>query len=148
MPQMIETHRDRFTISTDVTRLDLDTICDFLKRAYWANTRSRQRTERAIKNSLVFGLYDGDKQIGLARVVSDYSIFAYLCDVFIHEDYRAQGLGKWLIQTVMDHPDLRDVRRWLLVTNDAHGLYKQFGFSVTEDPEHWMQNFKRFPQEE
>jgi len=148
MPEMIETHRDHFTISTDPARLDLDTICDFLKRAYWANTRPCERTELAIKNSLVFGLYEREKQIGLARVVSDYSIFAYLCDVFIHEDYRAHGLGKWLIQTVMEHPDLRDVRRWLLVTNDAHSLYGQFGFSSIEDPEHWMQNFKRFPQED
>jgi N-acetylglutamate synthase-like GNAT family acetyltransferase len=147
MPQMIETHRDHFTISTDPTRLDLDIICDFLRRAYWANTRPRERTERALKNSLVFGVYDGEKQIGLARVVSDYSIFAYLCDVFIHEAYRAHGLGKWLIQTILEHPDLKEVRRWLLVTDDAHGLYKQFGFTAIEDPEHWMQSFKRFPEE-
>ena len=147
MPQMIETHRDHFTISTDPSRLDLDTICDFLRRAYWANTRPRKRTARALQNSLVFGVYDGEKQIGLARVVSDYSIFAYLCDVFIHEAYRAHGLGKWLIQTVLEHPDLKEVRRWLLVTDDAHGLYKQFGFTAIEDPEHWMQSFKRFPEE-
>jgi GNAT superfamily N-acetyltransferase len=148
MPQILETHRERFTISTDPTRLNLDTICDFLTRAYWANTRPRERTERAIENSLVFGIYDGERQIGVARVVTDYSIFAYLCDVFIHEDYRAHGLGKWLIQTIMDHPDLREMRRWVLVTNDAHGLYKQFGFTSIEDPEHWMQLFKRFPKEE
>jgi N-acetylglutamate synthase-like GNAT family acetyltransferase len=148
MPQILETQRDKFTISTDPARLDVDAICEFLKRAYWANTRPRERTERAIQNSLVFGVYDGERQIGLARVVSDYSIFAYLCDVFIHEDYRAHGLGKWLIQTIMEHPDLRDMRRWLLVTSDAHGLYKQFGFTSIEDPEHWMQNFRRFTQED
>jgi GNAT superfamily N-acetyltransferase len=147
MPQMIETHLDNFTISTDPARLDIDVICDFLTRAYWANTRPRERTERALQNSLVFGVYNGDRQIGLARVVSDYSIFAYLCDVFIHEDYRAHGLGKWLIQTVLDHPDLKAMRRWVLVTDDAHGLYKQFGFTQIEDPEHWMQSFKRFPEE-
>ncbi|MEO8354671.1 MAG: GNAT family N-acetyltransferase [Chloroflexota bacterium] len=144
---MLETHRDQFSISTDPARLDIDAICDFLARAYWANTRPRERTERAIRNSLVFGVYDGDKQIGVARVVSDYSVFAYLCDVFIQEDYRAHGLGKWLIQTIMEHPDLKDMRRWVLVTNDAHGLYKQYGFTSIEDPEHWMQNFKRFPEE-
>ena len=148
MPQMIETHRDPFTISTDPARLDIDTICDFLKRAYWANTRPRERTERAFRNSLVFGVYEGNKQIGLGRVVSDYSVFAYLCDVFIHEDYRAHGLGKWLIETIMDHPDLKHVRRWVLVTNDAHGLYRQFGFTSIEDPEHWMQKIKPFLQEE
>lgn len=147
MPQILETHRDQFTISTDPARLDMDAICDFLARAYWSSTRPRERTERAIQNSLVFGMYDGDKQIGVARVVSDYSIFAYLCDVFIHEDYRAHGLGKWLIQTIMEHPDLKEMRRWVLVTNDAHGLYKQYGFTSIEDPEHWMQNFKRFPEE-
>jgi GNAT superfamily N-acetyltransferase len=147
MPQMLEIHRDQFTISTDPARLDVDAICDFLTRAYWANTRPRQRTERALQNSLVFGVYDGDRQIGLARVVSDYAIFAYLCDVFIHEDYRSHGLGKWLIQTILEHPDLRDMRRWLLVTSDAHGLYKQFGFTSMEDPERWMQMFRRFPEE-
>jgi len=142
MPQILESRRDNFTISTDFDRLDIDTICDFLKRAYWANTRPRERTERALQNSLVFGLYEGNRQIGLGRVVSDYSVFAYLCDVFIHEDYRAHGLGKWLIQTIMAHPDLKDVRRWVLVTNDAHGLYQQFGFASIADPEHWMQNFR------
>jgi GNAT superfamily N-acetyltransferase len=147
MPAMIEAHRDRFTISTDPARLDMDAIVDMLTRAYWAIGRPRERTERAIQNSLVFGMYDGDRQIGLARVVSDYSIFAYLCDVFIHEDYRANGLGKWLIQTIMEHPDLREMRRWVLVTNDAHGLYKPFGFTSIEDPEHWMQNFRLFPGE-
>jgi N-acetylglutamate synthase-like GNAT family acetyltransferase len=147
MPQIFEASRATFTISTDPARLDIDAICDFLKRAYWANTRPRERTERAIRNSLVFGLYDGDKQIGVARVVSDFSIFAYLCDVFIHEDYRAHGLGKWLMQTILEHPDLREMRRWVLVTNDAHGLYRQFGFTSIEDPEHWMQMFRRFPGE-
>ena len=147
MPQMIETHRDRFTISTDPARLDIDAIVDMLARAYWAIGRPRERTERGIKNSLVFGIYDGNKQIGVARVISDYSIFAYLCDVFIHEDYRAHGLGKWLIQTILEHPDLREMRRWVLVTNDAHGLYKQFGFTSLEDPERWMQMFKLFPEE-
>lgn len=147
MPQILEIQRDQFTISTDPNRLAIDIICDFLTRAYWANTRPRERTERAIQNSLVFGVYESEKQIGVARVVTDYSIFAYLCDAFIHEDYRAHGLGKWLIQTIMEHPDLKDMRRWVLVTNDAHGLYQQFGFTTIEDPEHWMQLFRSFPEE-
>src|SRR5919108_5898476 len=132
MPQIIEVHRDQFTISTDPVRLDRDAIVDFLTRAYWAKGRPPERTERALANSLVFGLYDREKQIGLVRVVSDYAIFAYLCDVFIHEDYRAHGLGKWLIQTILEHPDLTEMRRWVLVTNDAHGLYKQYGFTSIE----------------
>ena len=147
MPQILEVHKEQFTISTDPARLDVDTMVDMLTRAYWAVGRPRERTERAIQHSLVFGVYDGDRQIGMARVITDFSIFAYLCDVFLHEDYRAQGLGKWLIQTIMAHPDLVEMRRWVLVTNDAHGLYRQFGFTSIDDPEHWMQNFKRFVQE-
>jgi GNAT superfamily N-acetyltransferase len=147
MSQILETHRDRFTISTDPARLDIDAICDFLTRAYWANTRPRKRTEHAIQNSLVFGVYDGDRQIGVARVVSDYSVFAYLCDLFIHEDYRTHGLGKWLVETVLEHPDLKEVRRWLLATHDAHGLYERFGFAAIEEPERWMQMVRRFPEE-
>src|SRR5512134_923538 len=130
MPQIVETQRGRFTISTDPARLDNDAIAEMLKRSYWASGRPRERLDRALANSLVFGIYDGQKQIGLARVVSDYAVFAYLCDVFIHENYRAHGLGKWLIQTILEHPDLRDMRRWVLVTHDAHGLYKQYGFSA------------------
>jgi N-acetylglutamate synthase-like GNAT family acetyltransferase len=147
MTKLLEVHQGEFTISTDPARLDSDAIVDMLKRAYWAVGRPRERTEHALRNSLVFGVYDGDRQIGVARVVTDFSIFAYLCDVFIHEDYRARGLGKWLIQTIMNHPDLVDMRRWLLVTSDAHGLYRPHGFTTIEDPEHWMQLFKRFPQE-
>ena len=148
MSQLLEVHRDQFTISTDPVRLDMDAIVDMLTRAYWAVGRPREKTERAYQNSLVFGVYDGDRQIGMARIITDTSIFAYLCDVFIHEDYRAQGLGKWLMQTIMQHPDLVDVRRWLLVTSDAHGLYEQFGFNTIEDPEHWMQVFRRFSLED
>ena len=148
MPQIIETHKDNFTISTDPSRLDRNAIADFLTRAYWAKGRPRERTERALDNSLVFGLYDGNRQIGLSRVVSDYAIFAYLCDVFIHEDYRAHGLGKWLIETVMSHPDLQGLRRWTLATRDAHGLYKQFGWDALKNPEKWMEILNPYSGEE
>ena len=147
MPQIIETHKDNFTVSTDPARLDLDTIVDMLTRAYWAKGRPRERTERALANSLVFGLYDGDKQIGIARIVSDYAIFAYLCDVFIHEEYRARGLGKWLMETVKTHPDLQGLRRFLLATHDAHELYKQYGWMPLENPHNWMEILKRNPGE-
>jgi GNAT superfamily N-acetyltransferase len=147
MPHIFETHRDNFTISTDPARLDIDAICDFLTRSYWANGRPRERTERALKNSLVFGVYEGEKQIGVARVVSDYSIFAYLCDVFIHEDYRTHGLGKWLMQTIHSHPDLQGLRRWALVTHDAHGLYRQFGWASLNDPNSWMEKLVPFQGE-
>jgi GNAT superfamily N-acetyltransferase len=141
MPEIFETHRDPFTISTDPARLDIDAIAEMLARSYWASARTRERLERALANSLVFGLYEGGRQIGLARVVSDYAIFAYLCDVFIHEDYRAQGLGKWLMETVHAHPDLQGLRRWTLATRDAHGLYEQYGWKPLTNPERWMEKF-------
>ena len=147
MPQLLIAHKDKYTISTDPARLDMDAICDFLTRAYWAKGRPRERTERAIANSLVFGVYDGNRQIGLARVVSDYAVFAYLCDVFIHEEYRARGIGKWLMQTVMGHPDLQGLRRWTLATSDAHGLYRQFGWDALQSPEKWMEILRPFPGE-
>ena len=139
MPQIIETHHDHFTISTDPARLDIEAMVDMLTRAYWAIGRPRERTERAFQNSLVFGVYDNEKQIGMARVVSDYSIFAYLCDVFIHEEYRAHGLGKWLMQTIHSYPDLQGLHLWALVTRDAHGLYRQFGWKPLDNPDGWME---------
>jgi GNAT superfamily N-acetyltransferase len=148
MPQLLETHKDNYTISTDPARLDLDEIAAMLTRAYWAAGRPRERTERAIANSLVFGLYDVNKQIGLARVVSDYAVFAYLCDVFIHEEYRTHGLGKWLIETVMSHPNLQGLRRWTLATRDAHGLYRQFGWNEMQNPEKWMEILRPFSGEQ
>ena len=147
MPQIFEARKNNFIISTDHSHLDIDAICDFLTRAYWAKGRPRERTERAIANSLVFGVYEGEKQIGMARIVSDYAIFAYLCDVFIHEDYRAHGIGKWLMETVMGHPDLQGLRRWTLATSDAHGLYRQFGWNPISNPDNWMEIFRPFPGE-
>lgn len=147
MPQIFEARKNNFIISTDHSHLDIDAICDFLTRAYWAKGRPRERTERALENSLVFGLYDGDKQIGLARVVTDYAVFAYLCDVFIHEDYRTHGLGKWLMETVHSHPDLQGLRRWTLATRDAHELYRQFGWDSLANTENWMEIFRPFTGE-
>ena len=141
MPQIIETHRDSFTISTDPSKLDVDAIADMLTRAYWAQGRTREKIARYLQYSLTFGVYDGDRQIGLARIVSDYTTFAWLCDVFIHEDYRGHGLGKWLLETIHAHPDLQGLRRWMLATRDAHGLYKQFGWTPLPNPERWMEKF-------
>jgi GNAT superfamily N-acetyltransferase len=141
MPQTIETYRDQFTISTDPARLDIDAIAGMLTRAYWAKGRTSDMIARYVQHSLTFGVYDGERQIGLARVVSDYTTFAWLCDVFIHEDYRGHGLGKWLIETVHSHPDLQGLRRWMLATRDAHGLYEQFGWALIDHPERWMHKF-------
>jgi GNAT superfamily N-acetyltransferase len=141
MPQVFETQRDPFTISTDPTRLDVDAIAAMLSRSYWANTRTREKLERALAHSLVFGMYEGSRQIGLARIISDFAIFAYLCDLIIHEDYRGQGLGKWLLESIHNYPDLQGLRRWTLVTRDAHGLYTQFGWTPLNAPERWMEKF-------
>jgi len=141
MPRIFETHREQFTISTDPARLDVDAIAGMLTRAYWAKGRTHDVIARYLQHSLTFGIYDDDRQIGLARVVSDYTTFAWLCDVFIHEDYRGHGLGKWLMQTIHDHPDLKGLRRWLLATRDAHGLYEQFGWTPLANPERWMEKF-------
>lgn len=147
MKAIYEVWRDRFVLSTDSSRLDIGTILDFLARSYWAQGRPPGRTQEALENSLVFGVYDGERQIGLARVVTDYAVVAYLCDVFIHEDYRGRGLGQWLVQSVLSHPDLMQVRRWLLATNDAHGLYRRFGFKELDQVETWMQRLRPFPGE-
>lgn len=141
MQKIFEAKSENLTVSTDPTRLDVDAICDFLSRSYWANDRPRERIERSLANSLVFGMYDGGKQIGLARVVTDYATFAWLCDVFIEDAYRGKGLGKWLMQTILSHPDLQGLRRWLLATRDAHELYSQFGWKPLEKPERWMGKF-------
>ena len=134
-----ELHRGEFTISTEKARLQLDVIAAFLSRSYWAQGRARPAIERSIEHSLCFGLYGGERQIGFARVVTDCTTFAYLCDVFIDESYRGQGLGKWLMSVVMDHPDLQGLRRWILATRDAHGLYRQFGWTELKDPGRWME---------
>jgi GNAT superfamily N-acetyltransferase len=121
--------KDEYVISCDRARLDLDVIHEFLSgESYWARGRSRERTERSVENSLAFGLYKGDAQVGFARVVTDYATFAWLADVFVLDSERGQGLGVWLIETIMSHPQLEGMRRWLLATRDAHELYRRFGF--------------------
>jgi GNAT superfamily N-acetyltransferase len=149
MRQIFETHRDSFTVSTDSSRLDMNAVYDFLSLSYWAKTRPREYTDAAFANSLVFGIYadTGGRMVGMARVVTDYCIVAYLCDVFIDEEFRGHGLGKWLMQSILEHPDLKHVRRWLLATDDAHGLYRQFGFELLTDVEKWMQRLRPFPGE-
>lgn len=131
----------RFEISTDPARLDLDVIHDFLtNRSYWVPGISRERVARAMANSLCFGLYEvgSGRQVGNARVVTDYTLFAYLCDVFVLEDFRGLGLSKWLVATVLAHPEIPNPRRWLLGTADAHGLYARYGFEHLPTPERWM----------
>ena len=132
--------KGEFQISTDKRRLDLDVIHHFLSnRSYWAQGRSVEVVKRWIDNSLNFGVYKGDQQIGFARVVTDYATFAWLADVFLLEDYRGQGIGKWLVEVILTHPQLQGFRRWALATKDAHELYRRFGFDELRRPERWME---------
>ncbi len=139
-----EWKRGEYVISTDKQRIDLNAVHDFLaNRSYWAQGRSLETIHRSIENSVVFGVYAQDaagvsRQIGLARVVTDYATFAWLCDVFVLETARGNGLGKWLIECVVSHPELQNLRLWLLATRDAHGLYEKYGFKVVEEPGRWM----------
>lgn len=128
------------TISTEKSRLQIDVIQSFLANdSYWAQTRTLEQTKTAIENSICFGAYHGTRQIGFARVVSDCATFAYLGDVFIIEEFRGQGLSKWLMEAIISHPDLQGLRRWVLATRDAHALYEKFGFHTLTYPDRWME---------
>ena len=129
----------KFSISTDKSQLDLSMIHNFLKTSYWAKDIQKFIVEKSIANSLCFGVYQKEQQIGFARVISDYTTFAYLADVFILESYRGQGLGKWLIKSILEHSELQNLRKFLLGTRDAHELYRQFGFNNLNRPELYME---------
>lgn len=127
-------------ISTDKKKLDIDLIHEFLsKQSYWAKGRDIEIVKRSIENSLCFGVYSDDTQIGFARVVTDYAVFAWLLDVFILENYRGKGYGKMLMKAIMSHDKLQNLQRWGLGTDDAHGLYKQFGFKPLRNPGNMME---------
>jgi GNAT superfamily N-acetyltransferase len=137
-----EWKKDEFTISTDRQRLDLEVIHEYLvTHSYWAQGRSFETVERSISNSLNFGLYKGDEQVGFARVVTDRATFAWLGDVFILPDYRGKGLSKWLMEVIVTHPELQGLKRWILATRDAHELYRRFGFKELAQPDRWMERF-------
>ncbi|RYY36936.1 MAG: N-acetyltransferase [Sphingobacteriaceae bacterium] len=128
-----------YIIATEKDLLDFDVIYDYLNNeSYWAKGMPPEKLRIALDNSMCFGLYHQGKQVGLARVVTDKSTFAYLCDVFVLTAHRKLGLSKWLVQTILNHPELQGLRRWALATADAHGLYSQFGFSVLSNPDRWM----------
>ncbi|MDQ4121510.1 MAG: GNAT family N-acetyltransferase [Acidobacteriota bacterium] len=140
MIQNQEWRRDEFFISNDHEKLDIETIHHFLTtETYWAGNRSLEIVRRSFQNSLPFVIYKNGETVGFARVVSDFATFAWLADVFIRQEYRGLGLSKWLMETIIAHPDLKDLRRFLLATKDAHGLYRQFGFNDLRIPYLWME---------
>jgi hypothetical protein len=139
--------RGEFTISTDKARLELEVVHRFLTTSYWATGRSIETVRRSIENSIPFGVYKGDQQIGFARVITDYATFAWIADVFILEAFRSQGLSKWLMEVIISHPELQGFRRWVLATKDAHELYRKFGFTELKLPERWMERHDPNTQE-
>ncbi len=142
-----EGKRNGFRISTDAERLDVDVIHEYLARSYWAKGIPREIVERSIRGALCFGVYEAtgpgrgesEKQIGFARVITDRATFAYLADVFVLEGWRGRGLSKWLLETILAHPDLQGLRRFCLGTRDAQGLYARYGFANPKDPSRWME---------
>ena len=131
--------KNEFNISTDKNKINLDYVYQFLTQSYWSPGTSMQIVKKAMEGSLCFGVYDNNKQVGYARVITDTATFAYLADVFIDEEFRGKGLGKWLVGAILAHPGLQGLRRTLLATRDAHSLYAQFGFTPFTNPERWMQ---------
>jgi GNAT superfamily N-acetyltransferase len=134
-----EDRRGEFLISTDRARIDVNAVHAFLTNCYWAAGIPRETVARSIDGSLSFGMYCGERQVGFARVITDRATYAYLGDVYVLEEFRGQDLAKWLMECIIKHPELQGLRRWSLLTRDAHGLYERFGFRALEKPERWME---------
>lgn len=139
MEKIINYTKGGFTVTTDKEKIDIDILHNFLNQSYWANGRTKQTIVTSIENSLCFSMFKGEKQIGFARVITDYATFAYLCDVYIEEDYRGNGLGIWMLECILNYPNLLDLKKWLLATRDAHELYRKFGFYSLSNPEKYME---------
>ena len=158
--QVAEFRRGEFAISTDPARLDLDLIYEFLTNCYWAKGIPRNVVERSVEHSLCFGIYDisgaeipglattarrgaphvnRTPQVGFARVISDFATIAYLGDVFVLDSHRGRGLSKWMMECILQHPALQNLRRWILLTRDAHELYRKFGFTALKAPDRYME---------
>ncbi len=130
--------KDEYSITTNKQLIDLDYVHSFLQQSYWAKDIPRQVVERSIEGSLCFAVLHRARQVGFARVITDQATFAYLADVFIDPQYRGRGLSKWLMASILEHPKLQGLRRFMLATRDAHGLYRQFGFTPLPQPENIM----------
>jgi GNAT superfamily N-acetyltransferase len=141
-----EVIKEEYRFSTDPSLLQVDMIHHYLsEESYWAQNIPKEIVEKSIANSLCFGLYRGDKQIGFTRLITDKATFAYLGDVFVIEAYRGKGLSKWMMTAIHAHPEVQGLRRWILGTRDAHGLYEQFGWTVMDEDtrKRFMQKYKK-----
>jgi GNAT superfamily N-acetyltransferase len=136
-----EWRRGAWLVSTDRARLQIDVVHGYLARSYWASGIAREKVERSLASSFCFGLYEAatGRQVGFARVITDFETFAYVGDVFVLEEARGQGLATWLMEVILAHPRLQGLRRWVLATRDAHGLYRKVGFRAVEKPEEYME---------
>ena len=142
------TANNEFVISTDKSKLDITVVHNYLcNESYWAKNITIDIVKKSIEGSLCFGLYQLNNQIGFARVITDHATFGYLADFFIIKDYRGKGLSKLLMKSIMSHPDLQGLRRWMLATRDAHALYAQFGFIALDNPDRfmWFSLFDEYP---
>lgn len=137
-----EVRRDKIRITTDQNLISVDEVHAYLSRSYWAKGIERSLVERALKYSLCFGLFDEEEQIGFARVITDYTAIGYLADVFVLETHQGRGLGTFLVESVLAHPELQTLRRFILVTADAHELYRKFGFDSPSQPEMYMDKLR------
>jgi GNAT superfamily N-acetyltransferase len=135
----IEYERQGYRILTDPDVMDIQAVHDYLTSSYWARGIPLELVAKSVRGSLCFGVFKDDRQVGFARVVTDRTTFAYLCDVYVLESHRGQGLGKWLMDVVVAHPDLQGLRRFALATRDAHGLYEKCGFTRLARPEMFME---------
>jgi GNAT superfamily N-acetyltransferase len=136
-----EWRRGEFTISTDRTRIDLDVVHGFLTTSYWAGGIPRDVVARSLDHSLNFSLFEGARQIGFARVITDRATFAYLGDVFVLDEYRGRGLAGWMLEVIQAHPELQGLRRWVLLTRDAHALYARAGWAPLAAPDRYMERW-------
>ncbi len=138
MTRIQEYRKDNYLISTNKGKLDLFVIHRFLTNSYWSKGITIDKVKNTIDGSLCFGVYDGKKQIGFARVVTDFTLFGYIADVFIIEEYRGRGLSKWLMESILEYPGIKEMRAIMLATKDAHGLYAKYGFKPLEEPQKYM----------
>jgi GNAT superfamily N-acetyltransferase len=136
-------HNGNFTVRSGLEAVDLDTVHEFLKTTPWAADLSRAALARAIRHSLCFSLFEENRQIGFARVITDYVTYAYMCDVYVVEAQRRRGLGSWLIRCVLEHPDIASLKRIALITHDAQGFYSLLGFESASRPDNYMERILR-----
>ena len=130
-----EFSKDGFFLSTDRSKVLIETVCGFLARSHWAANRKRATILKSIENSLCYSVFSGPRQVAFARLVTDHATYAYLCDVFVDEEFRGKGISKWMMECILANPDLSELRRFALATKDAHGLYEKFGFKALSDEE-------------